>query len=143
MSAKRSRICRSSSSGYTSIFSGEAMWPESHPPPPPPPQPSPEITTVPMTILPENNFPAIVPRNPPDYSRPSIFTIVPATREPFDQSKMPFGEFLMKCFFCKNLIESTSAIYMYSNFGAFCSIECRAKQINKDRLHISPMETEE
>ncbi|EPS65802.1 hypothetical protein M569_08975 [Genlisea aurea] len=40
--------------------------------------------------------------------------------------------FLDRCKYCKNRIDPTRDIYMYGDFGAYCSVDCRAKQMELD-----------
>ncbi|XP_051142738.1 FCS-Like Zinc finger 10-like [Andrographis paniculata] len=48
-----------------------------------------------------------------------------------DQVKI--GGFLERCHFCKKRIAQNSEVFMYSNLCAFCSAECRDRQIALDR----------
>ncbi|KAL2507755.1 uncharacterized protein Fot_31402 [Forsythia ovata] len=49
-----------------------------------------------------------------------------------DQQKI--GGFLEQCYYCKKTIAKDTEVYMYSDFCAFCSVECRDLQIEQDQL---------
>ncbi|CAI9761416.1 unnamed protein product [Fraxinus pennsylvanica] len=49
-----------------------------------------------------------------------------------DQQKI--GVFLERCYYCGKKIAKDSEVYMYSDFCAFCSVECRGLQIEQDQL---------
>ncbi|KAM0995591.1 hypothetical protein ACFX13_005752 [Malus domestica] len=44
------------------------------------------------------------------------------------------GNFLDRCNCCKKILGEKDNIYMYSSLRAFCSSECRDRQINVDKL---------
>ncbi|XP_024012905.1 uncharacterized protein LOC18020047 [Eutrema salsugineum] len=46
--------------------------------------------------------------------------------------QVPINKFLEICRFCKKNLSHDDDIFMYGYFGAFCSKECRAKQIACD-----------
>ncbi|KAK1387553.1 FLZ-type domain-containing protein [Heracleum sosnowskyi] len=48
------------------------------------------------------------------------------------KSPFPRCTFLDKCFLCKHTLLPTEDIYMYKGNKAFCSVECRCKQIFMD-----------
>ncbi|GLT74341.1 hypothetical protein SLA2020_461460 [Shorea laevis] len=43
------------------------------------------------------------------------------------------GNFLERCFLCKKMLNQKNEVYMYGIFQAFCTPECRDKQIDIDR----------
>jgi len=51
------------------------------------------------------------------------------------------AHFLQDCFLCKRHLAPHTNIYMYRNFSAFCSAECRHEQIAIDKCkEKSPVE---
>ncbi|GLU07572.1 hypothetical protein SLE2022_245270 [Rubroshorea leprosula] len=42
------------------------------------------------------------------------------------------GNFLERCFLCKKMLNQKNEVYMYGIFQAFCTPECRDKQIDID-----------
>ncbi|XP_044484852.1 FCS-Like Zinc finger 15-like [Mangifera indica] len=48
------------------------------------------------------------------------------------QSTFPIPAFLQRCFLCQQPLLPGKDIYMYKGESAFCSVECRCRQIFKD-----------
>ncbi|KAL1539742.1 FCS-Like Zinc finger 15-like isoform X1 [Salvia divinorum] len=44
------------------------------------------------------------------------------------------GGFLERCHYCNKRIAKDSDVFMYSDLCAFCSVKCRDRQINLDKL---------
>ncbi|KAK6135031.1 hypothetical protein DH2020_031209 [Rehmannia glutinosa] len=66
-------------------------------------------------------------------SRSGILTIAhPVCVGESDQRKI--GGFLERCNYCEKRIALYSEVFMYSNLCAFCSAECRDRQIAKDHM---------
>ncbi|XP_047977896.1 FCS-Like Zinc finger 15-like [Salvia hispanica] len=42
--------------------------------------------------------------------------------------------FLERCHYCNKRIAKNSDVFMYSDLCAFCSVECRDRQISLDKL---------
>ncbi|XP_057519669.1 FCS-Like Zinc finger 10-like [Amaranthus tricolor] len=136
MAGKRSAILRSSTSGDTSILSGgsifesEIRWSvlDSS-------RKNSQLNQSIQIMDPEMNQPQIVRKRSSVDHRPSIFSIGNSDHVFVDRKwdeLAQFGCFLEKCFLCKKKISEDDEVFMYSNLRAFCSYECRKKQINMD-----------
>ncbi|KAJ9696147.1 hypothetical protein PVL29_008406 [Vitis rotundifolia] len=69
-------------------------------------------------------------------SRPKILTVAsPETvKGKFDESfEGPIGGFLQKCYYCKKKIHENAEVFMYGYLHAFCTSECRDRQIIFDK----------
>ncbi|XP_059439729.1 uncharacterized protein LOC132172271 [Corylus avellana] len=125
MAAKRLRIIRSSSFGDTSLLN--------------------QVLTPTATVSPEHRFdvgtaPGIpVTARPPSVaaeryqSPPRILTLSSPESEK-EKPEGQVGNFLEKCYFCKRRIAEDDEVFMYSYLRAFCTYECRAKQIVMDKV---------
>ncbi|KAF3796077.1 hypothetical protein EJ110_NYTH03974 [Nymphaea thermarum] len=51
---------------------------------------------------------------------------------PEDPQWKGLGGFLERCFLCKRRLQPSHDIYMYRDFRAFCSIDCRQAVIEKE-----------
>ncbi|XP_031114112.1 FCS-Like Zinc finger 6-like [Ipomoea triloba] len=58
-------------------------------------------------------------------------SLVPPAARPDGSSQVRLGEFLEECFFCRRSIARECNIFMYRSC-AFCSEECRDRQISID-----------
>ncbi|KAG2697060.1 hypothetical protein I3843_07G087900 [Carya illinoinensis] len=123
MAAKRSRIARSSSFGDTSVLNQVL---------PPPNTASPElhydVRKAPSTARPPPSVSA-----ESDHPPPGILTLASPDVEQ-DSLVWQVGNFFEKCYRCKRSISEDEEVFMYSYLRAFCSSECRAKQITMDKL---------
>ncbi|KAJ8425881.1 hypothetical protein Cgig2_033154 [Carnegiea gigantea] len=117
MAAKRSRLGRPSSSGDTTVLtapiyeSKEIRWPLN--------SPEPAIGT---SIL--------VGKPSPVKIRPLIFSLSAPVCDPVE--RVPFGAFLEKCCYCRKKIGINGEVFM-SSMRAFCTAECREKQLDIDK----------
>ncbi|GMH28489.1 hypothetical protein Nepgr_030332 [Nepenthes gracilis] len=69
---------------------------------------------------------------PPKRERP-VFTIAPVVeRRTDDEHPVEFGKFLEACSGCKKEFSDNDDVHMYSYLQAFCTPECRDKQIAED-----------
>ncbi|XAR61181.1 hypothetical protein NMG60_11034814 [Bertholletia excelsa] len=123
MPAKRSRVFRSSSSGDTDLMSlpvGSADgWRATHPPP----RPTGNTTKA--------TKPSVADMSMESQSR--ILTLSSPVKESVDASAEELiGDFLDKCYYCKRKIRENAEVFMYSYFRAFCTAECRDKQMSID-----------
>nr|GMD73017.1 DUF581 domain-containing protein [Ipomoea batatas] len=57
--------------------------------------------------------------------------LVPPAGRPSESSQVRLGEFLEECFFCRRSIARNCNVFMYRSC-AFCSDECRDRQISID-----------
>ncbi|KAF8011154.1 hypothetical protein BT93_J1697 [Corymbia citriodora subsp. variegata] len=67
---------------------------------------------------------------PPSPSPTSSSSLSRRSSQPF--SVFPAPAFLDQCFLCKNKLLPGKDIYMYKGDRAFCSVECRCRQIFMD-----------
>ncbi|KAL7126633.1 hypothetical protein ABFS83_14G201300 [Erythranthe nasuta] len=51
-----------------------------------------------------------------------------------DSGHLRIGGFLERCHYCRKQIAQNSEVFMYSNLCAFCTPDCRDRQIAIDRL---------
>ncbi|CAA0815548.1 Protein of unknown function (DUF581 [Striga hermonthica] len=64
--------------------------------------------------------------------RSAIFSIgFPVRAGRYNPVKL--GDFLERCYYCKDLIPRNTEVFMYGILCAFCTIQCRDLQIAKDR----------
>ncbi|XP_051129771.1 FCS-Like Zinc finger 15-like [Andrographis paniculata] len=59
-------------------------------------------------------------------------TCLQVIKSPGGDSQPSFLGFLDRCFLCNRKLLSGEDIYMYKGDKAFCSVECRYKQISMD-----------
>ncbi|KAK9690516.1 hypothetical protein RND81_09G133800 [Saponaria officinalis] len=64
--------------------------------------------------------------------KPGIFTLSSPLQESVDRRSEEICGFLENCSFCSKEFPKNSDIFMYSYLQAFCSRECRQKQIDID-----------
>ncbi|KAE8709624.1 Gag-pol polyprotein-like protein [Hibiscus syriacus] len=57
-----------------------------------------------------------------------------STNHVVDGSATAASPFLQSCWLCDRRLASGRDIYMYRGDTAFCSLECREKQMNKDEI---------
>ncbi|KAL9239686.1 hypothetical protein vseg_013985 [Gypsophila vaccaria] len=78
--------------------------------------------------------------------KPGIFTIASPVEEAVDRRIDVFSSeicgFLEKCCFCRKKLPNNVDIFMYSYLQAFCSRECRQKQIDIDK-HLEILKTKQ
>ncbi|KAK9747731.1 hypothetical protein RND81_02G012100 [Saponaria officinalis] len=113
MTAKRSRIYRSSSSGETTALptpSSAAYFSASK-----------DERVRKAAAMAENRR-----------QKSGIFTISSPLEESIDRRSEEICGFLEKCSFCSKKFPKNADIFMYSYLQAFCSRECRQKQIDID-----------
>ncbi|KAL6968294.1 hypothetical protein U1Q18_034097 [Sarracenia purpurea var. burkii] len=131
MPVKRSRIGRSSSFGDTGVLSptveSAGGWIER--------RPASSSTTA---AKPQSN--SAMAKKPSGAEKsvespPRILTLSSPTQESVDASgKEPIGQFLDKCYYCKEKIRDNTEVFMYSYLRAFCTAECRDRQIVLDNV---------
>ncbi|XP_030545906.1 FCS-Like Zinc finger 6 [Rhodamnia argentea] len=128
MSVKRSRIVRSSSSGDTGVINQLSS----------PAADSPELRWHVRTALAFSGAPSLAPppqastdqRRPPP--RTGILTLSSPAGEDWSQERI--GNFLERCFYCKKRIRESDEVFMYGHLRAFCTTDCREKQVAMDKL---------
>ncbi|KAK6925747.1 Zf-FLZ domain [Dillenia turbinata] len=125
MPVKRSRIVRSSSFGEASVLNHSPdrrlLWRS--------PQPS-------TSVKPSGGFAKILRPSvaETEQSRPKILSLASPKKDRVDLSRDgTIGGFLEKCFFCGKKIRENDEVFMYSYLRAFCTAECRDKQIAMDK----------
>ncbi|KAK9289040.1 hypothetical protein L1049_017511 [Liquidambar formosana] len=140
MSTKRSRFIRSSSLGEIGLFNQiqpiESHWEKRRAVP----KPVSKAVQKPVTAdskcveKPVKNNSKPTKRDP---SRGSILTLGSPVRDASDEGSVTkvderFGVFFQSCFLCKKKITEKDDVFMYGYLCAFCSPECRDKQITLD-----------
>ncbi|KAF5930402.1 hypothetical protein HYC85_031275 [Camellia sinensis] len=131
MPVKRSLIGRSSSFGDSGVLSPPIEsadgWLERRSAPP-----SAAATAKPPSNSSKAMKPSVAEKSL--VSPPRILTLSsPVQEESIDGSDdQPIGEFLDKCYYCKKKIGENAAVFMYSYLRAFCTAECRDRQIAMD-----------
>ncbi|RWR82200.1 DUF581 domain-containing protein [Cinnamomum micranthum f. kanehirae] len=127
MPVKRSRILRSSSQGELSVFDR-------------PPSPT-AFLDIPKRSQPAakaHRTSAAVAKSAP--SSPGLVRAAPnnilALASPDRKTEVEIdgriGGFLEVCFLCKKRLGASDNVYMYRSVHAFCSPECRDRQIARD-----------
>ncbi|KAF8006459.1 hypothetical protein BT93_K0682 [Corymbia citriodora subsp. variegata] len=139
MSVKRSRTARSSGSGGSG---GTGVVDQLSSPAPD----SPELRWHPRTALvfsgaasssPSSGPPAATSSSGGDdrrrpAPRPGILALSSPAAE--DSSQERVGNFLERCFYCQKRIGESDEVFMYGHLRAFCSADCREKQVAMDKL---------
>ncbi|XP_052170038.1 FCS-Like Zinc finger 16-like isoform X2 [Diospyros lotus] len=127
MPMKRSRIGRSSSFRDTGVLSPPIQSPDSRPErraAPPSAASARSPSKSPKVMKPS------VAENSTE-SRPIILSLSSPVQVNVGAShKEPIGQFLDKCYYCQRKIRENSEVYIY--LRAFCTVECREKQIAVD-----------
>ncbi|CAL5353777.1 unnamed protein product [Camellia sinensis] len=131
MPVKRSLIGRSSSFGDSGVLSPPIEsadgWLERRSAPP-----SAAAAAKPPSYSSKAMRPSVAEKSL--VSPPRILTLSsPVQEESIDGSDdQPIGEFLDKCYYCKKKIGENAEVFMYSYLRAFCTAECRDRQIAMD-----------
>ncbi|KAM1276300.1 hypothetical protein ACFX13_029542 [Malus domestica] len=117
MPGKRLRLVRSSTSFDDMIVLNEPL-------PPPKLRMKMKPPRHPTKILTEDD----------DVPQSAIMTLPLPYMKENDQGHT--GNFLDRCNYCKKILDENDNIYMYSSLRAFCSSECRDRQIIVDKLLV-------
>ncbi|OWM66857.1 uncharacterized protein LOC116187503 [Punica granatum] len=125
MSVKRSRISRSSSS--TDVVLSRRSSPAADPP---------ELRWAAFYgSLSTAAAAARAARLEAGRPRPGILSVSsPPVVEEELTCEPPNGNFLEKCYYCKKMIGEDDEVFMYGHLRAFCTSDCRDKQIAMDSL---------
>ncbi|WJZ90122.1 hypothetical protein VitviT2T_009291 [Vitis vinifera] len=123
MPVKRSRVGRSSSFGDAGFLSQV---------------PTPEHRWDKRSATPSNSAKILKPSDVAgdQQARPTILTVASPEmdRGRVDvSSEKPIGAFLEKCYYCNSKIRENVEVFMYGYLHAFCTSDCRDRQIIFDK----------